>query len=88
MTWYPPYSGDYAYEEVCNGHSYCGIEQARISLQRAEGGFYAIEYEKEPYVITQAKKPNNELMGPSMVVIDEHIFVLPSKGKIISLLSI
>ncbi len=81
MTWYPPYSGDYAYEEVCNGHSYCGIEQARISLQRAEGGFYAIEYEKEPYVITQAKKPNNELMGPSMVVIDEHIFVLPSKGK-------
>lgn len=81
MTWYPQYSGDYAYEEVYDGHCYCGIQQARISLQRAEGGFYAIEYEKEPYVITQAKKPNNELIGPSMVVVDEHIFILPSKGK-------
>lgn len=81
MEWYPEHNGNYAYEEVCNGETYYGMEQARISLQRANGGFYKIEYSRNPYVITQAKAPNNDLVGPSMVAVDEHIFILPSKGK-------
>ena len=81
MKWYPEHNGNYAYEEVCNGEAYYGIDQARISLQRADGGFYEIEYAVTPYVITQAKRPNDELIGPSMVVIDQRTFILPSKGK-------
>lgn len=81
IKWYPQYSGDYAYEEVCNGKTYYGMDEARISLQRADGGFYKIEYEHTPYIITQAKLPNNEVIGPSMVVVNERIMILPSQGQ-------
>ncbi|HOJ10186.1 MAG TPA: hypothetical protein PK733_06290 [Clostridiales bacterium] len=81
MKWYKTHSGVQAYEEVCNGIEYCGINNARMSLQRAEGGYYKIDYIKEPYLITQAKSPNGEIAGPGMCIIDNKIFILPCGGK-------
>lgn len=81
MVWYETYSGVQAYEEVCNGREYYGMNNARMSLQRAEGGYYKIDYTREPYLITEAKNPKDEIVGPGMCIVDDKIFILPCAGK-------
>lgn len=81
LQWYPPFSGGHAYEEVCDGERYCGIEEARMSLQRAEGGYYRIDYASDPRLITVAKNSRGELAGPGMALVRGRTFVLPCGGK-------
>ncbi|MCT4688828.1 hypothetical protein [Vallitalea sp.] len=80
MKWYSQYSGYQSYDEVANGKTYCGIKQARTTLQRAVGGFYDIEYGNDVEIITKAKDPYNNTIGASVVVANKNICILPSKG--------
>lgn len=82
ITWYPQHHGKHAYEQVSNGQKYYGLDEARISLQRALGGFYEIRYKKDHHVnvVTRSKSPDGRDQGPSMTLVNHKTFILPSNG--------
>lgn len=76
-VWMEQDAGVQAYEQVCNGKAYCGLEEARLSLQYSAGKFLNIEYGGEAYILTAAKDPYGETVGNGMALYDKRVLILP-----------
>lgn len=74
-----PDSGIQAYEEVCDGGIYSGLHNARMSNQIRTGPYLEIKYvcEKTAHIITVAKTPNGNIIGPGMVLYNNKVLILP-----------
>lgn len=75
--WIGQDTGIQAYEQVCDGRTYCGLEEARLSLQYSAGQFLNIKYGRAPSLITVAKDPYGETVGNGMAIYDHRVLLLP-----------
>lgn len=76
-SWHKMDSGFQAYEEVCNGKKYCGIEKARISSQAVAGDFLEINYYEGIELTTVVKNPFDKPIAPGMAIFREKVLILP-----------
>lgn len=76
-VWMEQDTGIQAYEQVCNGKVYGGIEEARLSLQYSAGKFLNIAYGEGAHILTVAKNPCGETVGNGMALYDNRVLILP-----------
>jgi hypothetical protein len=77
VVWHAEDSGFQAYEQVCDGKAYCGIDEARMSSQALAGDFLEIEYINEPVLKTMVKNPYGETVSAGTAVYENRVFILP-----------
>lgn len=75
--WYDQDSGFQAYEQVCDGNTYCGKEEARITSQAASADFLKIEYTNKPVWKTAVKNPGGRTVAAGMTSCNNRFFILP-----------
>lgn len=70
-------SGYQAYEQVCNGREYCGLNEARLTTQYIAGDYLEIEYLSQPFEMTEVRSPNGNRLGSGVVVLEDKVMILP-----------
>ena len=75
----PMDNGINAFEQVMDGAAYCGITQARLTLQAGAGDYVKVDYSPRAplHAYTHAISPFGADNGPAMTLVDGHIFILP-----------
>lgn len=74
--WHKQDSGFQAYEQVCNGVLYAGIDEARISAQMAAGNYLNVCYGTMPSIWSKLKTPMGGTAGAGFAV-GENFALLP-----------
>jgi hypothetical protein len=77
VRWHEMDSGFQAYEQVCNGKTYCGIKEARLSSQAVTGDFLEIRYDREAYSITNVINPYGMTVAAGMTLWENRVLILP-----------
>lgn len=76
-VWHAEDSGFQAYEQVCDGKAYYGIDQARLSAQMFTGDLLEVTYNQEPDLKTVVKNPYHEVAANGMTLMDNRVLILP-----------
>jgi len=76
-TWRPADTAFHAYEQICNGKTYCGLNEARLSTQISSGDLLDIEYTEQPDLISVAKNPWNLTVANGCAVYADRVFIMP-----------
>ena len=69
--------GRSAYEQVCDGKTYAGLPEARISSQYGGGLWAEVEYGDKASVKTMIKDPTGKPEAPGLTVWDDRVVILP-----------
>ena len=75
--WLASDSGMPSYEQVCDGRTYAGLRDGRLTAQALTGDYLRIEYEGDVSVHTEVRNPSGERTGPGMAVVGKHLLLLP-----------
>ncbi len=77
VAWHGADSGFQAYEQVCNGKSYCGVPLARSTAQFDLGSFLEIKYLENPELITEVRNPYGKVVCPGITIYKDRVLILP-----------
>ena len=75
--WKPADTGFHAYEQVSNGRTYCGLNEARLSTQISSGDLLDIEYTQQPELISMVKNPWNVTVANGCSIYAGRVFIFP-----------
>ncbi|MCL2162814.1 MAG: hypothetical protein FWH55_00175 [Oscillospiraceae bacterium] len=75
--WHLQESGYQSFEEICNGKTYCGKKNARVSAQYSAGDFLEISYDKNAAPLSIVKDPWGNAVSIGMAVYDDRAIILP-----------
>ncbi|GAH84755.1 unnamed protein product, partial [marine sediment metagenome] len=74
--------GRSAYEQVCDGKTYAGLPEARISSQYGGGLWAEIDYGDKASVKTRIKDPVGKSVAPGLTVWDGRVIILPYRHDV------
>ena len=83
VQWIPSNTGIHSYEQVCNGKSYQGLSQARMSTQTCSSqieptDYLCIQYDNPSRkIVTQVKAPDGKEVGEGVVCLENRILIFP-----------
>ena len=77
LRWMRQDQGEYTYEEVTDGRTYCGIPRARASAVLLSSDAVLVEYDREVEERTAFFDSYRRRTGPAQVVVDGRVMVFP-----------
>lgn len=75
--WHAAESGFQSYEQIVDGKTYAGLEEARLIVQIFTGMHLEIEYDRPPEVISAVMSPEGRRVSAGMSVVNGNLFILP-----------
>ncbi len=82
-AWHPMESGFQAFDQVCDGRTYAGVEEARVSSQVGVGDYLEIHYDADIRhvddleLVSDVRHPDGRRAGAGTAVYDRRVLVLP-----------
>jgi hypothetical protein len=80
VRWMKQNEGEYAFEQVVNGKSYCGMEDARASALLLCSDAIAVDYGEGAEHITGLYDSYRRLRAPGCTIANENVLVYPFGG--------
>lgn len=76
-VWLPQETGAHTFEQVCDGNSYYGISEARISAQMCSGDALKIEYSGPIEIRSVLKNMHSKTVCNGVAIFNKHVVILP-----------
>lgn len=77
VRWVRQNSGEIAYEQVCNGKTYCGMVNARASAMVMCSDVLSVEYSKPVYHLTEFHDSYRKVTCRGLTVANENCLIYP-----------